>query len=234
MSRHERPKKFSTGKMPRPRAGRRHRFAEEGSSLLRIRILEGATEAFGRLGFADTRVEDILKASDVSRPSFYKFFRNKEEVFNALAESMSFSLVQMVRGAVTQTSGPVEKIERGIEMYLQWRISTGAFGRVLEAEARNPGTFAATQREAILESVMSIFQIEVAAAQQVGIDPLTYVGLTATLEAIGNSLIVSADPSDEEIARRKNVMMRIVLGALSPRNPWDKVLAGRGKKPGGS
>lgn len=219
-------------KLPRPRSGRSLRFVDEGgsSSLLRIRILEGATQAFGELGFAETRVEDILNASGVSRPSFYKFFRNKEEVFNALAESMTFSLVQMVRGAVTQTSDPVEKLERGIETYLHWRVATGAFGRVLEAEARNPGTLAARHRDAVLQSVMALFESEVSAAQRIGLDPLTYVGLTATLEAIGNSLIVNAEPSDEEIERRKNVMMRIMLGALSPGNPWERRLAARIKK----
>lgn len=214
------------------RRGRRRRDLDDPastSSTLRMRVLDGAGEAFGALGFAETRVEDILKASGVSRPSFYKFFRNKEDAFNALAESTTFSLVQMVRGAVTQATGPVEKLERGVDTYLRWRVSTGAFGRVLEAEARNPSTFASRQREAVLQSIMALFESEVTTGKQIGLDSLTYMGLVAALEAIGNSLIVQANASEEDIERRKNIMMRILLGALSPRNPWDRIRAERAK-----
>ena len=232
MTRRDKPEKPPRGRAPRPRARRARSTDEAGSSTLRMRILDGSSDAFGALGYADTRVEDILKAANVSRPSFYKFFRNKEEAFNALAESTTFSLVQMVRGAVTQTTDPVEKLERGLETYLRWRVSTGAFGRVLEAEARNPGTFASRQREAVLENVMALFESEVTTAQSIGLDSLTYVGLVAALEAIGNSLIVRVNPSEQDITRRKDVMMRILLGALSPKNPWDRRRAARDKERG--
>src|SRR5256885_11327311 len=83
----------------------------------RMRILEGAAEAFGSTGYDDARVEDILAASGVSRPTFYKFFRNKDEVFNALVEMTSLSLIQAIKSAVATATEPVPKLERAVEAY---------------------------------------------------------------------------------------------------------------------
>ena len=91
----------------------------------RLKILEGAADAFGRAGFADTTVDDIIAAAGVSRPSFYKFFRNKDEVFDVLHETHALSLIQMVKSAVTSVSDPDLKLARGTEAFLRCIAATG-------------------------------------------------------------------------------------------------------------
>lgn len=202
-------------------AARRERGGEErgGSSAVRMRLLDGAAVAFGRNGYAQTRVEDILDASGLSRPTFYKFFRNKDVAFNALAEMAVLSLLRGIKNAVGAVSDPLAKLEKAADAFLRWRVATGPFGVVLDMETRRPGSYAASQRRMAIEALTAVFDAEVRNARQGGMDPLIYTGLIAALEAIGNTLLDRPHPSEEEIERCKQVMLRILIGSLNPGAP---------------
>ncbi len=183
-----------------------------------MRILEGAAVAFGKRGFADTSVEDILEAAGVSRPTFYKVFRNKEEAFETLAETTYLSLIQALKNAVASVASPSAKLEQATDAYLRWRLSSGAFGRALDTEARRRGSSAAAQRRAMMTAATAFFEEEVRKAQRTGIDPLIYVGLIAALESVGHTLLREAKVGDAEIERRKRVILRILQAALAEPN----------------
>lgn len=61
------------------------------------RIFEVAKELFTQRGFANVAVRDICRAADVTPPTLYYYFKNKEALFDAV-----------VRGSITMT----EFIER--------------------------------------------------------------------------------------------------------------------------
>jgi AcrR family transcriptional regulator len=186
--------------------------------------------AFGELGYAETRVEDILRAAGISRPTFYKFFRNRDEVFDAIAESEAFSLIQAIRGAVSTDASPLERLDRAMDAYVRWRVATGPVGRVLDAEALRPGSYASQQRQAILDAVMSLFAAGAGEALGGEVDPLLYAGLIAALERIGSTLYEEPRVGEKEIARRKQAMVQLTLGALS----WGRdlsVVADRARRP---
>jgi AcrR family transcriptional regulator len=54
----------------------------------RARILAGALERFTAYGYRRTALEDIAQAAGLSRASVYVHFRNKEDVFRALARQL--------------------------------------------------------------------------------------------------------------------------------------------------
>jgi AcrR family transcriptional regulator len=51
-------------------------------------ILESAFTQFSHYGFRKTSMEDIAKATGISRASLYSHFENKEEIFRSLAASL--------------------------------------------------------------------------------------------------------------------------------------------------
>jgi AcrR family transcriptional regulator len=61
-------------------AGRRQRRREETSEKLFV----AAMELFSRKGFAQTTVEDITKAADVGKGTFFNYFPSKEHVLGYL------------------------------------------------------------------------------------------------------------------------------------------------------
>lgn len=211
--------------MPRPpRARWRRPTREPDTAGSRLRILEGAMRAFGQHGYKDTRVEDILQAAGVSRPTFYKFFANRDEVFDAIAESQAFTVSQSIKGAIAMASDPLERLDRALDAYLRWRAATGPIGTVLDAEAMRPGSHAGLQRKAILDAVTSWFTAEAGEVLGKDVDELIYVGLVAALERVGADLDRHPRVGEKEIARCKQVMLQIVLGTLAWGRDLDALL----------
>ena len=54
----------------------------------RTRVLDGAMRVFLNYGFSRTTMDDIARAADMSRPALYLLFRNKSDIFRAIATSM--------------------------------------------------------------------------------------------------------------------------------------------------
>lgn len=52
----------------------------------RERLMLAARESFGELGFASTRVDDIVKRAGTSHGTFYTYFEDKRDVLLALTE----------------------------------------------------------------------------------------------------------------------------------------------------
>ena len=91
----------------------------------RERVLEGAREAFGRLGYELTRVEDILEAAAVSRPTFYRIFSSKQEAYEEL-DRIAVAYLQRVllQQGPSQSDGANagDLLELVIASYFEWRM----------------------------------------------------------------------------------------------------------------
>lgn len=185
------------------------------SAAVRMRILDGAVDAFAAKGFVDTRVEDILEAAGVSRPTFYKVYDSKEDVFRVIAEMSQVALVQSIKTAVATVREPSEKLEKAVEAYLSWRATTGPIGRVVDLEMRRPGSQVSALRRATFASVRAVLEDEMKRAERLAIDPLVYIGLVAALEAISNTLLREPRIGSRELERRKRVMIRILQATLA-------------------
>src|SRR6185436_712097 len=132
----------------------------------------GAAKAFGELGYAKARVEDILLAADVSRPTFYKVYRTKDEVFEALSDRHHREIRERIERAAKKTSEPIEQITGMVDAFLQWRAGFGPVGRVLDLEARTPGSRLARHRRATLRAVARLSEDQLKAAGRTPVDPI--------------------------------------------------------------
>ncbi len=56
----------------------------KGAMQTHDQILLAAIQEFSTKGFAATTIEDIVKASGISKPALYYHFKNKEELFKAV------------------------------------------------------------------------------------------------------------------------------------------------------
>ena len=63
--------------------GRRVNSSGERSKQL---LLKKAIELFSTHGYHQTKISDIVKAANVTQPTFYLYFQSKESLFNDLNE----------------------------------------------------------------------------------------------------------------------------------------------------
>lgn len=118
----------------------------------RERVLEGAREAFGRLGYEATRVEDILEASGVSRPTFYRMFASKQDAYAELdciaVGYLSRAVTQLARGEPLA----LEHLELVVASYFEWRVGLRVFLRPDEPRNDPPGLAPFRLEQRALES----------------------------------------------------------------------------------
>ncbi len=62
--------------------------AETANDPKRARILDGALKMFLAYGFSRTTMDDIARAAELSRPALYLVFKNKTDIYRALANSL--------------------------------------------------------------------------------------------------------------------------------------------------
>lgn len=72
--------------------GRRVNSSGEKSKKL---LLEKAIELFSTHGYHQTKISDIVKAANLTQPTFYLYFQSKESLFNDLNDKFQKDLVEI-------------------------------------------------------------------------------------------------------------------------------------------
>ncbi len=101
------------------------------------RLVAAATEVFGRLGFSKTTVQDIVAAAQVSRPLFYRRFRNKEHVFEAVVDQLMTEWNETLVDEVSRASGGTAGALRVLhEASLEYGRARPLFHRLLTRDTQ--------------------------------------------------------------------------------------------------
>ena len=69
------------------------------------RILAAAAEVFGQLGYQKTTIQDIVAGAGVSRPLFYRRFRDKQHVFEVVVDRLITEWNETLVDAVSRAPG---------------------------------------------------------------------------------------------------------------------------------
>ena len=81
-------------------------------------ILDQALIIFGRLGFHKTTMADIAEASKRGRRTIYTYFKNKEEVYEAVIEREINRMIEDLKTEIASTESISEKLSN----YLNSRL----------------------------------------------------------------------------------------------------------------
>lgn len=180
-------------------------------------ILRGAASAFAAHGYSGTSVEAILEASGVSRRTFYRFFRSKEDVFAQLFDRSVALLLRTVRDAYG-TGNSAERAERALDGYLGVHVNAGDLARVLLLEQFRPGSTLSLRREQAMSAFRELMRAQVTAAGQPEPDELLLHGLVAAINAIVVHMASESPSGKWDLERGKHAIRRLLL-ALDPKIP---------------
>jgi AcrR family transcriptional regulator len=127
----------------------------------RFRLLTAMTDAVAEKGFANTVVADVVARSGVSRATFYQLFRDKEDCFQAAYEMNAQLVARFMEMGLEELqndtrSGPLEKLERVLGLYIDTLATAPALARVFLVEVYAAGPEAIAQRRASLERFVDI------------------------------------------------------------------------------
>ncbi|RWC49065.1 TetR/AcrR family transcriptional regulator [Mesorhizobium sp.] len=81
----------------------------------RVRILDGAMKVFLAYGFSRTTMDDIARAADMSRPALYLLFKNKTDIFRAIAMMILSRSVEAAKMALAGDGAFTDRMMRAID-----------------------------------------------------------------------------------------------------------------------
>jgi AcrR family transcriptional regulator len=169
------------------------------AQLARGPILAAAMQVFTKHGVEKTRVEDILRAANIARRTFYKYFSSKEDVLAALYELTTAELTRSIEEARRrEPDDPLAGIHRGIDTYLEFHRSIPGLRELIELSLRSSSQLAAP-RTKLRDELARILDDAVRELDGRKLDPLVFYALLSALE--GLSLQVDK-PSELERARK--------------------------------
>ncbi|HYU71907.1 MAG TPA: TetR/AcrR family transcriptional regulator [Ktedonobacteraceae bacterium] len=98
----------------------------------RKELLTIAENVFLQKGYEQTNVDDILKASGISKGAFYHYFKSKEEVLAASIENMLDEAVAFLQPTVDDLSlGALEKFKQFMEQKSKFQTTKLEYAALL-------------------------------------------------------------------------------------------------------
>lgn len=110
-----------------------------------------------RDGFAGATVSTVINHAGVSRPTFYEYFKDKEDCFLALHHEISERLVAQIRRAVEQTT-PEDAPQAAVRRLIERAEAEPAQAQFLASEALAGGARALEARDQVIDQIMKIVE----------------------------------------------------------------------------
>lgn len=206
-----------------PRRGRPPQD-EAAQQAVRRRLLDATRRAFTRVGYHALSVELILAEAGLSRPTFYKHFRNSDEPIRLVIREVNDDLINRLAGAVADTApadGNVYALVDGlIGVWCQWGTDLGPMLRPLFNELHDAHSPAAPER---LRTHEILGEQLLALTAALGRPPASRLAIDALLQGVEYlgyrwHLDTAGDAASWEETR--DAMLRLTLALLGGPEDW--------------
>lgn len=122
---------------------RRSADAERGKRRLhkdaRARILKAALDEFSDKGFHHSTIDSMAERAGIAKGTVYRYFKTKDELFNALKDDTMNEFVEQSKRAVGQETDVLKILDRVIRSYLGFFEQNSAFFKVIIQEQKDFG-----------------------------------------------------------------------------------------------
>jgi AcrR family transcriptional regulator len=184
---------------------------------VRARILRGAAQVFAERGFGASSVEAILDAAQVSRRTFYRAFRSKEDVLRELFDNSVKMLLRAVREPVGQRKSRADLARSAVEAYLRVQATAGPLARVLLLEQFSPDSPLAEQRNRALELFNKLLAKASAQPNRPAPDPVLVAAIVAGINQVCVQMATEYPEGNWDLERAKSAILRLLF-ALDERS----------------
>jgi AcrR family transcriptional regulator len=192
------------------RAGRR----EQNKAENRAALLKAARSVFAEMGYGAAGVRDIVRRTDLASGTFYNYFKDKAEIFEAVVREMSVELLRRHRGGRAKARTAEEFFRSHISTYIHFVVNDPeilAFGRANVTPIRG------LMEKQDLQSLARALFDDVTAAMDRGVlpkvDPAYFVAALSGIVFEISVTMVSREPLDTDTAIE--FATRLMMGGIA-------------------
>jgi AcrR family transcriptional regulator len=84
-------------------------------ALKRSRVLDGAMQVFLAYGYQRVTMDDIARSVDMSRPALYLLFKNKADIYRAIADRMFEASLENIRVVLAGKGSLAERLTAAVD-----------------------------------------------------------------------------------------------------------------------
>jgi len=176
-------------------------------------LLLASARVFVRRGYDAATVEDILREASVSRRTFYKAYRGKEEAVVALHRVGSELLLGALRAAASSPGTDEERLGRMVDVFLASAKGSSGLTVELQALAQRRGSPLAPRRAEVTAELVAIGHEHVSAA----LAPVEWLALFSAIEGLTRGIVTSGRAGDELERSARETLVRLYRGLVAQR-----------------
>jgi AcrR family transcriptional regulator len=103
---------------PRERSGRR----EQNKAENRTALLKAARAVFAEMGYGAASVRDIVRRTDLASGTFYNYFKDKDEIFEAVVGELTGELLKRHNNGRAKATTAEEFFRRHYAVYFEFIV----------------------------------------------------------------------------------------------------------------
>lgn len=185
----------TTARSSGERSGRR----EQNKAENRAALLKAARSVFAEIGYGAAGVRDIVRRTDLASGTFYNYFKDKAEIFEAVVRDMTVELLRRHRNGRAKAQTAEDFFRSHISTYINFVVNDPeilAFGRANVTAIRSM-----IEKPDLQSMARQLIDDMVAAMERGVLPPVDPVYLAGALSGVVfelSVLMVSRDPVDTE------------------------------------
>jgi AcrR family transcriptional regulator len=191
------------------RAGRR----EQNKAENRAALLKAARAVFAEMGHGAAGVRDIVRRTDLASGTFYNYFKDKEEIFEAVVGELTGELLRRHRAGRARASTAEEFLRQHFAVYFNFLVEDP---ELLELARKSLNAVRTLLDKPDVRALAAALNDDLRAAIARGVLPnvdVSYLGASMAGVAFEVSMVmVARDPVDP--AGASEFAAKLVLGGL--------------------
>lgn len=183
-------------------------------SPAKVEILVNSVIVFVERGFNQVTVQDLLDSANISRRTFYKYFRNKIDVLENLYKLSVDIMVLRYKADVGRSATVAEAARHMVEVFYAYHRDLAPVIRMMQEEALRQDSPLAPHRANGMATVMTLVNNEIQRIAGKPLDPLLIRSLYWAMEGSSIELLRNETDTAKQIDHAREVMVEIATAAF--------------------
>lgn len=191
---------------------------------MKANIVTATIQAFAEHGYHNMTVDHVLANANISRPTFYKYFRQLEEPLSIAAHNIHIDLIERIKAALQADGDAILNAAAAFDAYVDWGKSLGEVLRPLYAEFYQTTSPISVFRLKTIEAIQKLI-IETVVKSGRPKPTQLIIGLYTTgVEFIAFQYLLHSDLSEDAYAETRLTMFRLLLATLGTNQDYQLVM----------
>jgi TetR/AcrR family fatty acid metabolism transcriptional regulator len=122
----------------------------------RKKILDAATKVFARVGFSNTRIQDVAQEAGIAHGTVYLYFKSKDDLFISIFQESLGELIDYISSEVQKKDSAEDKLRRMISLQLDVIEENPDLTKLILIEFPRTGNFLTDRNIDVLSNYIDV------------------------------------------------------------------------------